>query len=107
MVKYDNGGGIIAASVILEIIVLVCVGLRFYTRIWRKTSFIASDWLLLVATILATGLTVLQIYGEITRHVSFISNMVADIVHVKVLLLELWLSHLMDLLKTQGQSLVA
>lgn len=62
--KYDNSGAIIATSVILEIIVLVCVGLRFYTRIWKKTSFIASDWLLLVATILATGLTVLQIYGE-------------------------------------------
>jgi hypothetical protein len=96
MVKYDNGGGITAASVILEIIVLVCVGLRFYTRIWRKTSFIASDWLLLVVTILATGLTVLQIYGENTRRLPFTSNMDADVVHMKVLLLELWLSHLMD-----------
>lgn len=62
--KYNNGGAIIATSVILETMVLVCVGLRFYTRIWKKTSFFASDWLLLVATILATGLTVLQIYGE-------------------------------------------
>ena len=66
--KYDNGGAIIAVSVILEVLVLVCVGLRFYTRIWKKTSFIASDWLLLAATIFATGLTVMQIYGEKARH---------------------------------------
>ncbi|CAI6332771.1 unnamed protein product [Periconia digitata] len=88
--KYDNGASILATSVILEVIVLVCVGLRFHTRIWNKTSFIVSDWLLRAATIFATGLTVLQIYAGHPRDltdsvVSMLMRCLHEGVYIKAL----------------------
>ncbi|KAI1093973.1 hypothetical protein F5B19DRAFT_491014 [Rostrohypoxylon terebratum] len=61
--RYDNPGGLIAGSVILELIAVLAVGLRFYTRWWKRQRVLVSDWLILVASILATGMTVIEIYG--------------------------------------------
>jgi hypothetical protein len=62
---YDNPAGMIAAAVILEIVTIVCIALRFYTRWWKKSQVFTSDWLILAAFICGTGLTVMQIYGTI------------------------------------------
>ncbi|KAI8962345.1 hypothetical protein F5Y11DRAFT_323189 [Daldinia sp. FL1419] len=61
--QYDNPGGIIAGSIILEVIAVLAVGLRFYTRRWKHQSVLVTDWLILVALVFATGLTVIEIYG--------------------------------------------
>lgn len=61
--KYSNPAGIIAGSVVLEVIAVVCVALRLYIRFWKHERILVSDWLIMVALILATGLTVTEIYG--------------------------------------------
>ncbi|KAF2182285.1 hypothetical protein K469DRAFT_729030 [Zopfia rhizophila CBS 207.26] len=60
--KYDNPGRIIAVSVVLEVAV-TCVALRFYSRRLKKSSTLVSDWLILVALLFATALTVTEIYA--------------------------------------------
>lgn len=60
---YDNPSGIIAVSVVLELLAITCVGLRFYSRYKTNGLTIASDWIILVALVFGTGLTVLEIYG--------------------------------------------
>jgi hypothetical protein len=70
---YDNPAGMIAAAVILEIVTIVCIALRFYTRWWKKSQVFTSDWLILAAFICGTGLTVMQIYGK-----SFDIRMLSD-----------------------------
>lgn len=60
---YDSPGGIIAASVVTEILALAAVGLRFYSRRWKRQKYIVSDWLILVALVVGTGLAVMEIYG--------------------------------------------
>jgi hypothetical protein len=64
---YNNPVGPIADSVMMEIIALLCVSLRFYTRRWKKTSILASDWLILAGFICGTGLTIMEIYGNDTN----------------------------------------
>ncbi|KAK3361888.1 hypothetical protein B0T24DRAFT_724336 [Lasiosphaeria ovina] len=61
---YDDPAGLIAASVIMELLAVACVSLRFYSRSWKGQVFIASDWVILVALIFATGLTAMEIYGK-------------------------------------------
>lgn len=62
---YDDPAGIIAGFVVLEILTILCVALRFYSRGWKGQRIITSDWLILAAFIIGTGLTVLEIYGNI------------------------------------------
>lgn len=66
--RYNNPAGLIVASVILEILTTLGVGLRFYSRRWKRQSILLSDWLILIAWIFGTGLTVLEIYGKIILH---------------------------------------
>ena len=60
---YNSPKGIIAASVILELLAVSCVGLRLLARRKRKAPLIVSNWLILASLICATGLTVTEIYG--------------------------------------------
>jgi hypothetical protein len=61
---YDNPSGLIAASLMLELLAVTCVGLRFLSRYRLKGGILISDWLILAAAVFATGLTVLEIYGR-------------------------------------------
>jgi len=63
VVMYNSPGGIIAATVITEVLAVTCVVLRFYSRRWRRQKYITSDWLILVALVFGTGLAVMEIYG--------------------------------------------
>ncbi|KAI9666005.1 MAG: hypothetical protein M1821_003940 [Bathelium mastoideum] len=65
--SYDNPGGIIAASIILELIAVTCVGLRFLARRKKGVTPITSDWLILSGLVGATGLTVMEIYGAAVK----------------------------------------
>lgn len=60
---YGNPKGIIAGSMVSELLATTCVGLRFYSRYRAKAHVIASDWVILAAVLIGTGLTVLEIYG--------------------------------------------
>ncbi|KAL9057050.1 MAG: hypothetical protein Q9162_002598 [Coniocarpon cinnabarinum] len=60
---YNNPKGIIAASVILELISSSCVVARFLARRKQKPFFGIDDWLILASLIGATGLAVMEIYG--------------------------------------------
>lgn len=60
---YDNPAGLVAGSVIMQVISALCVGLRIFSRRWQKQSLIVSDWLILVAFVFGLGLTVMEIYG--------------------------------------------
>lgn len=61
---YNSPGGIIAAAVITEVLAVSCVGLRFYSRRWKRQKITTSDWLILVALVIGTGLAVMEIYGK-------------------------------------------
>ncbi|KAL0466392.1 hypothetical protein QR685DRAFT_111036 [Neurospora intermedia] len=61
--EYDSPGGLIAGSVIMWIVSTLCVGLRFYSKRWKRQGYITADWLILVAAVFATGMTVMEIYG--------------------------------------------
>jgi hypothetical protein len=67
---YDNPGGLIVGSVVMEIVAAVCVGLRFYSRHWRKALIIVADWLVLAACICGMGLTAMEIYGKVSLNPS-------------------------------------
>ncbi|KAF2799254.1 hypothetical protein K505DRAFT_371085 [Melanomma pulvis-pyrius CBS 109.77] len=60
---YHSRAGIIAGTMALQLISSACVGLRFYTRFWRRQSILISDWLVLAAFACGTGLSVMEIYG--------------------------------------------
>ncbi|KAM7206458.1 hypothetical protein V8F20_002807 [Naviculisporaceae sp. PSN 640] len=62
-ITYDSPGGIIAATVITQILALLAVGLRFYSRRWKRQNFITSDWFILAALFVGAGLAAMQIYG--------------------------------------------
>jgi hypothetical protein len=61
---YSSRGGVIASVVVLQLFSSICIGLRFYTRFWRRQSILVSDWLVLAAFVCATGLSVMEIYGS-------------------------------------------
>ncbi|KAM7213895.1 hypothetical protein V8F06_010714 [Rhypophila decipiens] len=60
---YSNPGGIIAATVVIQVIALLAVGLRFYSRRCKRQQFIVSDWLIILALIIGAGLAAIEIYG--------------------------------------------
>jgi len=64
---YDNPAGLVAGTVVMQVVSTLCVGLRFYSRRWKRQTYIASDWLILVAWIFGLGLSVLMLYGEFVR----------------------------------------
>ena len=66
---YNNPGGIVAASVILEIIAVGCVCLRLMAVKRVGMSFSVSDYLIVSALVCATGLTVMEIYGMLFNFV--------------------------------------
>ncbi|KAI8946325.1 hypothetical protein F4801DRAFT_564924 [Xylaria longipes] len=70
-VNYANPAGLIAGCVVLEVVAGVSVALRFITRRWKQQKVIHSDWLVLVAFIFGTGLTVLEIYAILTHALSY------------------------------------
>jgi len=61
--RYDDPAGLIAGTVIMQTLSLACVGLRFYSRRWKRQDYIVSDWLILVALLFGIGLSVIEIYG--------------------------------------------
>ncbi|KAF2008699.1 hypothetical protein BU24DRAFT_497874 [Aaosphaeria arxii CBS 175.79] len=61
---YDNPPGLIAAAAIVQTIVYVVVALRFQTRHKHGRKYHPSDWLILLAAFLSTGLSIIQIYGS-------------------------------------------
>lgn len=63
---YNNPKGIIAESIILEVLAAACVGLRFLARRRRKASLATDDWLIVIALVGATGLTVMQVWGSLS-----------------------------------------
>jgi len=63
---YDNPGGLIAGSVVLQVLTTTCVALRFYTRHWKGQKIIVSDWLVLAAWVFGTMLTVDMLYGGLS-----------------------------------------
>lgn len=68
---YQSKAGIIVGTLVLQVISFIFICLRFYTRHWTKKAILVSDWLLLIAFICATGLSVMEVYGK--RCVRFIS----------------------------------
>ena len=67
---YSSRGGVIASVVVLQLFSSICIGLRFYTRFWRRQSILVSDWLVLAAFVCATGLSVMEIYGAYAISIS-------------------------------------
>ncbi|KAL1867924.1 hypothetical protein Daus18300_006199 [Diaporthe australafricana] len=68
---YDNPGGVIAGSVIMWILTVLCVGLRFGHKLRDNQKYHASDWLILTAWVFGTGLTVLEIYGVAIKSLGY------------------------------------
>lgn len=68
---YDNPTGILVGTVVLEVVAVTCVTLRFYQRCWQNVRCLASDWVILVALVFGTGLSVMEIYGE---NMSFLNS---------------------------------
>ncbi|KAI0101391.1 hypothetical protein GGR51DRAFT_335214 [Nemania sp. FL0031] len=62
-VRYDNPVGLIVGTAILQALAALSVGLRFYTRRWKRQKIITSDWLVTVAFIFGAGLTALELYA--------------------------------------------
>lgn len=62
---YDNPAGLIAMSVILEVLALASVGLRFLARRKKRAPALTDDWLILAAMIVATGSISIEIRGMI------------------------------------------
>ena len=61
---YDNPKGIIAAAAIVQAIVYIAVALRFKAHYKCGGKYHASDWLILLAAFLSTGLSIIQTYGK-------------------------------------------
>ncbi|KAK4189740.1 hypothetical protein QBC35DRAFT_492248 [Podospora australis] len=61
--KYDNPAAIVAAAAILQTLSTASVGLRFYSRRWKRQPYIVSDWLILAALVSGTGITAEMFYG--------------------------------------------
>ena len=62
---YTNVQGLIAMSIVLNLLSLTSVALRFLSRRKRKAVLATDDWLVFAAAIGATGLSVMEIYGNL------------------------------------------
>ncbi|KAF2475184.1 uncharacterized protein BDR25DRAFT_331759 [Lindgomyces ingoldianus] len=60
---YHSRAGIVVGTLALQLISSTCVILRFYTRFWKRQPVLISDWLVLVAWVCGSGLSVMEIYG--------------------------------------------
>ncbi|KAF2263330.1 hypothetical protein CC78DRAFT_581612 [Lojkania enalia] len=60
---YRSRAGIIVGTILVQLFSSTCVILRFYIRYWKRQAVLASDWLVLVAFVCGTGLSVMEIYG--------------------------------------------
>lgn len=60
---YRTKGGVIAQTLVLQVLSTICIALRFHTRYWRRQNVLASDWVVLIAFICGTSLSILEIYG--------------------------------------------
>ncbi|KAF2756406.1 hypothetical protein EJ05DRAFT_64279 [Pseudovirgaria hyperparasitica] len=60
---YNNPDGIIAATVIVQFLVIGIVCLRILSRRKQEKKRLISDWLILAATLMSMGLAIAQIYG--------------------------------------------
>lgn len=65
---YDNPGGLIAATVILQVLVFACLGLRLASRRKLRQRLLVSDWLILAAILFGLGLSIISIYGMSLCH---------------------------------------
>ncbi|KAH8882054.1 hypothetical protein GQ53DRAFT_787680 [Thozetella sp. PMI_491] len=68
---YNNPTGVLATSVLLEILAALCVGLRFYSRRRKGQAIMTSDWLILAALIFGTGLAVMEVYGVVEHALGY------------------------------------
>lgn len=64
---YDSPHGLIAAAAIVQAMVYIVVALRFRTCYKHGRKYHTSDWLILLAAFLSTGLTIIQIYGTVLQ----------------------------------------
>lgn len=62
---YRSRSGVIVSTIALQLISSLCIGLRFYTRFWKRQAILVSDWLVLAAFVCGSGLSVLEIYGTL------------------------------------------
>jgi len=60
---YDSPHGLIAAAVIVQTLVLIMLASRFVSHRKRGLTLHTSDWLIIAAGVLTTGLAIEQIYG--------------------------------------------
>ena len=65
---YDNPGGLIAATVILQVLVFACLGLRLASRRKLRQRLLVSDWLILAAILFGLGLSIILIFGMSVCH---------------------------------------
>jgi hypothetical protein len=59
---YDSPGGLIAAAVIMQILVLLMIGSRIVSHNIKGPKSHPSDYLIIVASVLSTALAIEQIY---------------------------------------------
>ncbi|KAF2661018.1 hypothetical protein K491DRAFT_674322 [Lophiostoma macrostomum CBS 122681] len=64
---YSSRGGVIVSAVVLQVLSSTCIGLRFYTRFWKRQTILVPDWLVLAAFVCATALSVMEIYGVVSH----------------------------------------
>ncbi|KAK0672899.1 hypothetical protein QBC41DRAFT_7723 [Cercophora samala] len=69
--QYDNPAALVAGTVVMQLVTTACIGLRFYSRRWKRQSIITSDWLVLAAYVFGTGLSVMMLYGISQRAVGY------------------------------------
>lgn len=60
---YDSPHGLIAAAVIVQTLVLGMIIARFVSHRKRGLSPHISDWLIVAAGLISTGLAIEQVYG--------------------------------------------
>ncbi|ORY03052.1 hypothetical protein BCR34DRAFT_605379 [Clohesyomyces aquaticus] len=63
---YDSPHGLIAAAVIVQTLVLIMISFRFVSHRKRGLGLFTSDWLIIAAGILSTGLAIEQVYAAAT-----------------------------------------
>jgi len=62
--RSDCPEAIIAGTIAMQAVVTACISLRLYTRRWKRSPVLLSDWLILAAFCCGIGLSVLEIFGR-------------------------------------------